>query len=129
LKLKLIYDYKNSSKPILSEIILKAKVPINILEAKLGPASGEMVVDVPTSGEQLSSVIELFKETGVCVKELTQFIEIDQTKCTSCGACVSPCPVQAITQRPDWDVEYNDAKCIRCKICVSACPVRAIALV
>ncbi len=129
MKLKLVYNHKNSSRPVLSEIILKTKVPINILEAKLGPASGEMIIDVPVTGKQLATVISLFKEAGVSVKELTQFIEIDKTRCTSCGACVSPCPVQAITQRPDWDVEYDDKKCIRCKICVSACPVKAIKLV
>jgi len=128
LKLKLIYNYENSSKPILSEIILKTGVPINILEAKLNPDSGEMIIDVPVSGKQLASIIDLFNNEGVSVKELTKFIEIDRTRCTSCGACVSPCPVQAITQKPSWDIEYDDKKCVRCKICVTSCPLKAIIL-
>ena len=126
MKLKLSYNYGNSGKPILSEIILKMKISINILEAKLNPDSGEMIVDVPASEKQLASIMDLFGEAGVAVKELTQFIEIDRTRCTSCGACVSSCPVQAIDQTPNWEVEYDDKKCIRCRICLTACPVVAI---
>ena len=128
MKLKLEYNYKNSGKPILSEIILRTKIPINILEAKLNPDSGEMIIDVTASEKQLASIVTLFGEAGVTVKELTQFIEIDRTRCTSCGACVSSCSVQAINQTPDWDVEYDDKKCIRCRICITACPVAAINL-
>jgi MinD superfamily P-loop ATPase len=128
MKLKLEYNYKNSGKPILSEIILKTGMPINILEAKLNPDSGEMIIDVPASEDQLTSIVGLFEEAGVTVKEMTEFIEIDRTRCTSCGACVSSCPVQAISQKPDWDVEYDDKKCIRCRICITACPVAAIKL-
>ncbi|HJX23430.1 MAG TPA: 4Fe-4S binding protein [Candidatus Bathyarchaeia archaeon] len=128
MKLKLSYNYENSGKPIISEIILKMKTPINILEAKLNQDSGEMIVDIPASDRQLASIIDLFGEAGVTVKELTQFIEIDRTSCTSCGACVSSCPVQAINQMPDWEVEYDDKKCIRCRICITACPFAAINL-
>ena len=44
--------------------------------------------------------------------------------CVSCGACVSECPVDAITQ---GDAQYEIADtCIDCGACVGSCPVDAI---
>jgi ferredoxin len=46
--------------------------------------------------------------------------------CVSCGACVSECPVDAISEGPDKYVIDAD-KCIDCGACASACPSDAIA--
>ncbi len=45
--------------------------------------------------------------------------------CVSCGACVSECPVGAISQ---GDTQFNiDAgTCIDCGNCANVCPVGAI---
>jgi ferredoxin len=44
--------------------------------------------------------------------------------CVSCGACVSECPVDAISQ---GDAHYEIAdSCVDCGACVGACPVDAI---
>jgi len=126
MKLRLLYPRSNVSNPVLSEIVLRTRVPINILEAKVSLNGGEMVVDVPATGKKLDEVRELFEKAGVSAKEIKSVIEIDNEKCISCGACVSPCPVQAIKQNPEWDVELDEGRCIRCLICVNACPVRAI---
>lgn len=126
MKLRLLYTRSNVSNPVISDIVLKTRVPINILEAKVSLNGGEMVVDVPATGKKLDEVKELFEKAGVSAKEIKSVIEIDYEKCISCGACVSPCPVQAIKQNPEWDIELDEGKCIRCLICVNACPVRAI---
>jgi len=44
--------------------------------------------------------------------------------CVSCGACVSECPVDAISEGSSH-YEISDA-CIDCGACVSSCPVDAI---
>jgi NAD-dependent dihydropyrimidine dehydrogenase PreA subunit len=46
------------------------------------------------------------------------------SECVSCGACVSECPVDAISE---GDTQYviGDA-CIDCGVCEGACPVSAI---
>jgi len=44
--------------------------------------------------------------------------------CTSCGVCVSACPVDAIAEGSS-QYEISDA-CIDCGACVSECPVEAI---
>jgi len=46
------------------------------------------------------------------------------SECSSCGACVSECPVDAISEGAAH-YEISDA-CIDCGACVSACPVDAI---
>ncbi|HIC91805.1 MAG TPA: 4Fe-4S dicluster domain-containing protein [Syntrophaceae bacterium] len=51
---------------------------------------------------------------------------IDKEKCTTCGACVEACPVEAISLN---DVAHiNGDKCIECGTCISVCPNRAITL-
>jgi len=126
MKLRLLYTRSNVSNPVISDIVLKTRVPINILEAKVSLNGGEMVVDVPATGKELDEVRGLFERAGVSAKEIKSVMEIDSEKCISCGACVSPCPVQAIKQKPEWDIELDEGRCIRCLICVNACPVRAI---
>jgi formate hydrogenlyase subunit 6/NADH:ubiquinone oxidoreductase subunit I len=126
MRLRLLYRRDNVGHPVLSDIVLKTKIPINILEAKVSLNGGELVVDVPATENQLNKVRELFQEAGVSTSEIKSAIEIDYEKCVSCGACVSPCPVQAITQDSDWNVKVDEERCISCRICVDACPVKAI---
>jgi NAD-dependent dihydropyrimidine dehydrogenase PreA subunit len=125
-KLRLTYTHKETSCPVLAKTILRTSIPINILEAQMTPESGQMIVDVPVDNQRLREIVSAFEAEGVKVQEIVSTITIDFDRCISCGACVSPCPVSAITQRPDWDIEYDEKKCIRCKVCVDACPVRAI---
>ncbi|MCJ7505141.1 4Fe-4S binding protein [Candidatus Bathyarchaeota archaeon] len=127
MKLRLLYTHKETSRPVLATTIMKTGVPINILEAQMTPESGQMIVDVPVDNRRLKEVVSAFETEGVRVQEIVSTITIDFDKCMSCGACVSPCPVSAITQKTDWDIEYDEKKCIRCKVCVDACPVGAIA--
>lgn len=126
MKLRLIYPHDKVSSPVLSQIVHNTGIMVNILEAKVTPTTGEMVVDVPVRGTQLEETISLFEKSGVDVEKILAVVRIDFDRCISCGACVSPCPVQAIRQTPDWSVELDESKCIKCLLCVDACPVRAI---
>ena len=46
-------------------------------------------------------------------------------ECISCGACVSECPVDAITEGEDIYIIDPDT-CIDCGACAEVCPVSAI---
>ncbi|RLI32325.1 [Fe-S]-binding protein [Candidatus Bathyarchaeota archaeon] len=125
-KLRLIYNHKSLGKPILAEVILKTGIPMNILEATVSPISGEILVDIDAPREKIDNIISLLEDLGVNVKEITQILEIDVNRCTSCGACVSPCPTHALTLNQDLTLNFDEKKCVRCGICVDACPMRAI---
>jgi L-aspartate semialdehyde sulfurtransferase ferredoxin len=126
LKLKLVYPTGEIPDAVLAQVVLDTKVKVNILQAKVTPTIGELTVDVPVRGTQLEEVISLFEKDGVHVDRILESVHIDPNRCISCGACVSPCPVQAIRQDANWDVELDEAKCIKCLLCVDTCPVRAI---
>ena len=50
---------------------------------------------------------------------------IDKSLCTSCGACVSVCPVEAISL-PESAAEIDHNVCTECETCVAECPSEAI---
>jgi len=111
--------------PITSEIILELKVPINIITAHVDSKGGVVLAEVPDAA--LEKVVKAFRKRGAVVS-IPKLIEIDSEKCISCGACVTLCPVEAITMDADATVTINKEKCIgsTCSACVDACPARAI---
>ena len=58
---------------------------------------------------------------GLCNKVSVYRLEVDQSKCTSCGACSRVCQMDVEAFRTP-----NHAECIRCGDCVAACPHQAI---
>ena len=128
MRLKLTYSTDVVEKPILAEVVLKTGIQVNILEAKVNAQKGELVISVPVSGEKLDEIIRMFEEKGVKTTILTKTLQIDMERCTSCGACISPCPTRALRFRPDWAIEFTEERCVACKVCVTACPVRVITM-
>ena len=53
-------------------------------------------------------------------------VNIDQSACIACGACVDTCPVDALTVNEH--AEVNEDECIECGACTSSCPVDALSL-
>jgi Fe-S-cluster-containing hydrogenase component 2 len=111
--------------PITSQIILELKVPINIITAHVNSKGGEVLAEVPD--EALDKVVKAFRKRGATVS-IPKLIEVDSEKCISCGACITLCPVEAITMDEDAAVVFNKEKCLgsTCSACVDACPARAI---
>jgi ferredoxin len=111
--------------PIVSEIVLDLKVPINILTAYVNSKGGEVLAEVPD--DSLEKVVEAFRKKGVSVS-FPKLIEVDTEKCISCGSCVSLCPVEAITVAEDSSIVFDKEKCVgsTCSACVDACPAKAI---
>jgi ferredoxin len=111
--------------PVIAQIILELKQPINIITARIDSKGGEVLAEVPQ--EVLDHVVNAFRKKGVTVN-LPKLIEVETEKCISCGSCVTLCPVEAITVAADSSVIFDKEKCVgsTCSACVNACPVKAI---
>jgi NAD-dependent dihydropyrimidine dehydrogenase PreA subunit len=124
-RLLLKFSEELVGQPITAEIILEHKVPINIITAHVDSKGGEVLAEVPD--EALETVVKAFRQRGATVT-LPKLVEVDKEKCFDCGACVSLCPVEAITVAEDCSVNFNKEKCVgsTCSACVEACPAGAI---
>ncbi len=112
-------------KPITSQIVLDLKVPINIITAHVNSKGGEILAEIPD--KDLDKTVKAFREKGVDVS-IPKLVEVDAEECFSCGACVSLCPVEAISIDKGDSIIFNREKCVgsTCSTCVDACPARAI---
>lgn len=57
-------------------------------------------------------------------------IQIDQQRCSFCGACVRYCPTGAlvIDERSRPQIKYGAFDCVGCKKCVEICPEKAVTI-
>ena len=127
-RILLRFSEKIVGKPITSQVILEHKIPISIVAAHINSQGGEILAEVPST--HVKKIVEAFRQKGVNVT-FPKLIEKDSEKCFECGACVSLCPVKAISFKDDFSVVFDLEKCIgsSCGKCVDACPARAIKLV
>jgi ferredoxin len=127
-RILLRFSEKIVGKPITSQVILEHKIPISIVAAHINAQGGEILAEVPST--HVKKIAEAFRQKGVIVT-FPKLIEKDSEKCFECGACVSLCPVKAISFKDDFSVVFDLEKCIgsSCGKCVDACPARAIELV
>jgi NAD-dependent dihydropyrimidine dehydrogenase PreA subunit len=126
-RLLIKFDNETVEKPITSEVILKHKIPLNILSARIDQNGGEILADIPP--DRLEEIINAFRNRGVTAEE-PRLIEKDDDLCIDCGACVSLCPVDAYTLNEDYAVVLESEKCLgsTCGLCIESCPREALVL-
>jgi len=124
--MRLKFDPKTVKKPIISLATMRTSTPLNIIRASVGPREGEIVIEVEE--DKAESVASVLREYGVKVDELVETIEKDDERCVHCGACISICPVEAISFNSEMKVIVDSAKCVHCGSCVKVCPFKALKL-
>jgi ferredoxin len=56
-------------------------------------------------------------------------IHVDAEGCTLCLACVSACPVQALSDNPERPtLAFQEDLCVQCGLCAATCPEKVITL-
>ena len=127
-RILLRFSEENVAEPITSQVILELGIPMRIVTATVNSLGGDILVEVPAV--QLKKIIKAFRDKGVIVKFPT-LIEVDYDKCFDCGACLSLCPMNAISFKEDFLVVFDEEKCIGspCGTCIDACPAKAIKLI
>jgi D-methionine transport system ATP-binding protein len=75
-RVRVTFEGNSSFEPIIGNIILECKTPVNILYANTrnvnGKAMGEMILQLPDSDEIADKMITYFKGKNLGVKELTE---------------------------------------------------------
>ena len=75
-KIRIVFQENSAFEPVISNIILKYQVPVNILKADTknvsGKAVGEMILCLPTGKETQDEIIAHLKERGLTVTEVTE---------------------------------------------------------
>ena len=102
---------------------------VNILRAEIDENGGRMIMVLEGDSERIKEGIQFLERSDVQVREMTEYVQRDQARCTDCGMCLSICPVQAYElDRSDYHVEFHAEKCIACGLCLDACPAAAISI-
>jgi len=126
MKARLRFSPSIVSNTLISDTIKRFDINFNILRADISPKGGNMLVEI--SGQQAEESIQYMEDQGIQVFPVKKVVKQDEEKCIDCGACVSLCPVNAISIKEDWSVEIDNQSCIGCGFCTLSCPMKAINL-
>ena len=111
-------------KAVISDLMKNYDLSFNILRADITPEGGKMLVEI--SGKEAQLGINFLEKEGIHLSPVKKVVKKDDEKCIDCGACLSLCPVKAITVEDDWSIDVDDQLCIGCGFCTFSCPTKAI---
>ena len=73
-QIRVVFDGKSAFEPILGNIVLELRTPINILYANTqtinGNAEGEMILQLPDNEEIANKMVQYFKEKNLGAEEV-----------------------------------------------------------
>lgn len=127
MKAWLYFSPEMANKAVITDLVKKFDVNFNILRADINPQGGKMLIEI--NGPEAEKGIAYIEKSGINVSPVKRVVKKDEEMCIDCGACVSLCPVRAITMENDWTVEVKDKECIGCKLCSYSCPTKAIKVI
>lgn len=117
-----------TDKPIITSIIRKYDVTINILQASITPEeSGTMFVWLEGEPEVLKKALDYIEMTGIRLVFPAKNLIWDEEACTHCGACIGQClPKALVISAETGKVSLRHDLCLACELCIPACPFGAL---
>jgi len=126
------YPKRLTEKPIISNLIKKFDLTVNISKARIDrDEEGTMIIEISGIRKNVDAGIKYLKDIGISLKAVSKIMRRIDEKCTHCGACITICPTDALTieDRNKMLVSFIENKCIACGLCITACPYRAMELI
>ena len=115
-------------KPIISNLVKKHDLEVNILRAKIHPTEeGMMLARIVGSVESVATGIDSLTHSGDTVQAIESNFLWNKDLCVDCGACAGLCPSGAfVLSLATLEVDLNLSECIMCDRCTRACYYGAI---
>ncbi|MCD6396978.1 MAG: 4Fe-4S dicluster domain-containing protein [Spirochaetaceae bacterium] len=127
-KILLTFNKNVVEKPIVYHLVKDFDLITNIYRASISAEEqGLMVLDISGSSEMIEAGINFIRSQKVKVEDAQKSFRWDAELCTSCGNCLTHCPVNAlhINDRKTMKVEFDEKLCIDCMGCIPNCPYEA----
>ncbi|MCK5201680.1 MAG: 4Fe-4S binding protein [Spirochaetales bacterium] len=127
-KLLLTFTKNVVERPIVYNLVKEFDLIINIYRASItAEEEGFMVLDITGPSNMIDAGINFIISEGVKIDDAQKSFRWDQYICTSCGNCLTHCPVNAlhINDRNTMKVEFDQNLCIDCMGCIPNCPFGA----
>jgi ferredoxin len=114
--------------PVVNHLVREYDLSFNILRANITPQEeGLMVLALEGDMQSLDAGLKYIDDLGVRVQPLSRDIQMNEEKCTQCGACIAVCPTDALSLDLETRlVTFDPEECVACELCVPVCPPRAM---
>ena len=126
MKLLVNFSRGKGRKAIIAQAVRDSGVLISVERAVIDSSEGEALIDVPD--EQCQLVSDTMVRLGAKVHILEHGVNLDDSECVDCGACISVCPREVFSFDPEWKLVIDEKLCVLCGKCVDACPSDALTL-
>ncbi len=131
IKVSLQYPLNSITTPLVSNLIRKFNVEVNILHANISLNKiGTLIADITGEEKDIQDALDYIEnQDGIRYKVFNNKLIWQEEDCVHCGACTAVCPSNALTMNKEtWCLEFSKEKCLVCGLCAKACPLNVMSL-
>lgn len=127
-RIVLRFPKRLTDRPIIYRLVKDYDLEFNILKASVNPdQEGLLVMELTGTREEYDRGIKFLLDAGVEIQALSQDVTRNESRCTSCGGCLTVCPAGCFeVTSASRQVDFHSEKCLACGLCIKACPPRAM---